>query len=89
LLLDLIVSNINNEATVLRNDVKDNKNDTTANFVSITLIGTSPNKDGYGTKVIVHAAQRSHFQKKSMYETIFLQLINACILALGMLSLFT
>jgi len=49
--LDLVVNNINQEAFVLRNDARQNKADTTDNFISFILKGDSLNKAGIGANI--------------------------------------
>lgn len=57
--LDLMVSNINKEATVLRNDAEHNRKDSPYHFISITLKGDALNKAGFGAKVTIYAEERS------------------------------
>ncbi len=53
--LDLITNNINKEAFIYRNDVR-KREDTTHNFLSISLEGNSLNKNGFGAKLTIYAA---------------------------------
>ncbi len=52
--LDLIVNNINDEAFIMRNDLRHLASDTINNFINIQLVGDSSNKIGYGTKITVY-----------------------------------
>lgn len=63
--LDLMVSNINKAATVLRNDAGHNRKDSAYHFISITLKGDALNKDGFGAKVTVYNAGRSRFAEQN------------------------
>ena len=49
--LDLIINNINTPSAILRNDMVKTK---AQHYLAIALQGKAPNKDGFGTKVIVH-----------------------------------
>ena len=63
--LDLVVNNINKEATVLRNDVEHQTKDSSNNFISITLKGNNLNPDGFGAKVSLYAGGNTQFAEQN------------------------
>jgi enediyne biosynthesis protein E4 len=59
--LDLITNNINGKASVLRNGLIDEPASTATHFIGLQLEGDSMNKQGVGTKVIVHTGGSQQF----------------------------
>jgi len=51
--LDLIINNIDSEATIMENRLSQNKTGANANFLRFSFTGPAQNKDGYGTKVFL------------------------------------
>lgn len=54
--LDLIINNMNREAFVYRNDLRQTATDTTHNFLSINLLGQPANPSGIGATVLAYSA---------------------------------
>jgi hypothetical protein len=58
--LDLIVNNVNSKASVLRNELNSkDKANPDRHFITLKLIGDSANKDGFGTKLVIHTGSGS------------------------------
>jgi hypothetical protein len=53
--LDLMTNNINQEASVLRNDLITSKKDTAAHYLKIRLEGDSLNKNGFGATIRLYS----------------------------------
>ncbi len=53
--LDLVVNNMNRQAFVYRNEVRQATTDTTANFLSVRLMSDGANSSGIGARVIAYA----------------------------------
>lgn len=60
--LDVIVNNINNEAFVLRNDLRKSE-DSANNYITILLEGDSLNRSGIGTKITSFSGGMEQFQE--------------------------
>jgi enediyne biosynthesis protein E4 len=52
--LDLVVNNINKEAFVLKNEIRDKGSDSLTNFIRIKLLGDSGNINGFGSKIKIY-----------------------------------
>ncbi|MFD2570856.1 VCBS repeat-containing protein [Spirosoma soli] len=64
--LDLVVNNMNREAFVYRNDLRQTKADTTNNFLSISLAGERANLSGIGAKVIIYTGNETQLLEQSL-----------------------
>jgi hypothetical protein len=54
--LDLVVNNINKKAFLLQNDARSlTTQDSTHNYITVTLVGDSLNRNGFGAKMTVYA----------------------------------
>lgn len=60
--LDLVVNNINKEASILRNDAL---KDTLHNYINIRLGGDSLNSKGFGAKLLVHTSSFKQLLEQS------------------------
>lgn len=58
--LDLVVNNINEEATIYKNTSTENN---TGNFLSIKLKGTNGNSNAIGAKVTLHTGRKIQYQE--------------------------
>ncbi|MEO9031817.1 MAG: VCBS repeat-containing protein [Ginsengibacter sp.] len=63
--LDLVVNNMNQEAFILKNEIRQSINDSTNNFLSIQLQGPSNNPTGLGCKVTLHDKADEQFLEES------------------------
>ncbi|MEO6330008.1 MAG: VCBS repeat-containing protein, partial [Ginsengibacter sp.] len=63
--LDLVVNNMNQEAFLLRNEIRNSINDTVANFISLQFKGTSKNVLGVGCKVFLFNKGAEQFLEQS------------------------
>lgn len=63
--LDLVVNNMNQEAFVLRNEVRTSAADSTNNYISIGLKGAPGNTKGLGSKVYVYNHGITQFAEQS------------------------
>jgi len=63
--LDLIVNNINDEATLLENE---SKRDESNNYISLKLKGNEEHRNPTGTKVIVYAGERQFVKEFSVVK---------------------
>jgi hypothetical protein len=60
--LDLIISNVNSKATVLRNELNSgNKLSGEHHFITLQLMGDATNKEGFGTKATVYTGTSEQF----------------------------
>ena len=62
--LDLVVSNINKQAFVFRNDAVQ-LNDTAHYHITIVLKGDSPNSNGFGARVTIHAGGQTQTEEQA------------------------
>ncbi|MEO6541303.1 MAG: VCBS repeat-containing protein, partial [Ferruginibacter sp.] len=63
--LDLVVNNMNQEAFLLKNEIRNSINDSTANFISLQFKGTSKNVFGVGCKVFLFNKGAEQFLEQS------------------------
>ena len=63
--LDLVVNNMNQEAFVMRNELRKSATDTTHNFLRIELKGKVGNLAGIGTKVWVYSNSQAQMGEQS------------------------
>jgi len=63
--LDLVVNNINKEASILRNDARQNITDTAHNYISVILKGDSLNKNGFGTKLMLYSKGKKQLDEQN------------------------
>lgn len=62
--LDLVVNNMNQEALILRNDLRITSQDSVANFLRIKLSGLPSNLHAVGAKVLVYTQGTSQIQEQ-------------------------
>lgn len=63
--LDIVVNNINDKAFVYKNQLIDNKNNT-SNFIRFKLEGDKPNSSGIGTKIFIHYDGNKQYFEQSL-----------------------
>jgi enediyne biosynthesis protein E4 len=63
--LDLVVNNMNQEAFVMRNDLRKSVIDSTNNFLKIQLNGKIGNLSGIGTKVLIYSNNQAQIIEQS------------------------
>ena len=63
--LDLVVNNMNQEAFVMRNELRKSATDTTHNFLRIELIGKAGNLAGIGAKVWIYSNSQAQMGEQS------------------------
>jgi enediyne biosynthesis protein E4 len=63
--LDLVVNNMNQEAFLWKNEIRQSIKDSTHNFISIQLKGPSKNILGLGTKVTLYSKETTQFLEQS------------------------
>jgi hypothetical protein len=63
--LDLVVNNMNQEAFVMRNELRKSTADTTHNFLRIELKGNLGNLNGIGSKVLIYSNNRVQSTEQS------------------------
>lgn len=63
--LDLVVNNINQQAFLWRNEVKQSVSDSTKNFLTIQLKGPAENRAGLGSKVTIYTNTSKQFLEQS------------------------
>ena len=71
--LDVVVNNINDEATVLRNNATDQQR---GDYLKITLAGPATNPFGVGTQVIVHFADGTRQTRRLINTRGFLSSVD-------------
>ncbi|MEJ8843597.1 VCBS repeat-containing protein [Lacibacter sp. H375] len=63
--LDLVVNNINQEAFVWKNELRQSISDSTENFLSVQLKGSSTNTAGLGCKLVVYSNGKQQIIEQS------------------------
>jgi hypothetical protein len=63
--LDLLVNNMNQEAFVWRNEIRQSINDSTQNFLSVQLKGSPANRDGLGCRVTIYTTEGKQYLEQS------------------------
>jgi len=63
--LDLVVNNINQQAFVWKNELRQNINDSLQNFLSVQLKGPQNNTSGFGCKLTLYSKGKKYFVEQS------------------------
>ena len=60
--LDLVINNIDSEATIMESQLNQSKPETKPNFLRISFVGSQQNKEGYGAKVFIRDKGKLQYQ---------------------------
>ena len=60
--LDLVINNIDSEATIMESRLNQGKPETKPNFLRISFVGSQQNREGYGAKVFIRDMGKLQYQ---------------------------
>jgi hypothetical protein len=63
--LDLVINNMNQDAFIWRNELRQSKNDSSNNFISIQLKGSTQNPFGIGAKLTLYNGEKKQFLEQN------------------------
>jgi enediyne biosynthesis protein E4 len=63
--LDLVINNINEAASIWKNEIRQSEKDSSQNFISIQLKGTSNNLNGLGSKITLYHKETQQYVEQS------------------------